>query len=184
MLSTFYAIIGIGAAIVLWAVSIKRKLAELDENSRHAMYQIGVQLSSRFDALTVLLDLTRSYTRQESDGLTEAMHTERRVITANSTPADVLHQEGIIAEALAWIAMVTQESPELKVHQDYITTMDAVAIFDNMVHTSQLIYNDCVTKLNREVRRFPVVMIAGIMGFRQRDYLEEPSAQADLPHMK
>jgi LemA protein len=33
----------------------------LDENIRNAMSQIGVQFSSRFDALTVLLDLTKGY---------------------------------------------------------------------------------------------------------------------------
>ncbi|MEA4841863.1 MAG: hypothetical protein VB134_01645 [[Clostridium] symbiosum] len=39
----------------------KRRLVVLDENIRNAMSQIGVQFSSRFDALTVLLDLTKGY---------------------------------------------------------------------------------------------------------------------------
>jgi len=95
------------------------------------------------------------------------------VITAKSTPNDVLRQEGILSEALGRIAMVSEQYPELKADQTYIKTMDAVQTFENMVRTSRLIYNDSVTKLNREIRMFPVSIIAGMLGFHQRDYLEE-----------
>jgi LemA protein len=181
MLPTFIAIIAIVAVIVLWIISTQRKLVVLDENISNAMSQIGVQLSSRFDALTALLDLTKGYAKFECETLIETIKARRSVITAKSTPDDVLRQEGIISEALGRIAMVTEQYPELKANQTYIKTMDAVQTFENMVRTSRLIYNDGVTKLNREIRMFPVTMIAGMLGFRQRDYLEEQAAKADMP---
>ncbi len=184
MLPTFVAIIAIVAVIVLWAISTQRKLVVLDENISNAMSQIGVQLSSRFDALTALLDLTKGYARHESETLIETIKSRRSVITAKSTPNDVLRQEGVISEALGRIAMVTEQYPELKANQTYIKTMDAVQTYENMVRTSRLIYNDSVTKLNREIRIFPVSMIAGMLGFQQRDYLEEQAAKADMPSMK
>ncbi len=60
MLTTFIAIIAIAAVIVLWIISTQRKLVVLDENVNNDMSQIGVQLSSRFDALTALLDLQKA----------------------------------------------------------------------------------------------------------------------------
>jgi LemA protein len=60
MISAFITIIATTAAIVLWTTSTQRKLVVLDENISNAMSQIGVQLSSRFDALTALLDLTKA----------------------------------------------------------------------------------------------------------------------------
>ncbi|WP_186430161.1 LemA family protein [Clostridium sp. BSD9I1] len=181
MLPTFIAI---AAVIVLWTISTQRKLVVLDENTSNAMSQIGVQLSSRFDALIALLDLTKGYAKHESETLIETIKSRRSVITAKSTPDDVLHQEGVISEALGRIAMVTEQYPELKANQTYIKTMDAVQIFENMVRTSRLIYNDSVTKLNREIRMFPVSMIAGMLGFRKRDYLEEQAGKSDMPSMK
>lgn len=83
------------------------------------------------------------------------------------------------SEALGRIAITTEQYPELKANQTYIKTMDAVQIFENMVRTSRLIYNDGVNRLNREIRMFPVSMIAGLLGFRQRDYLEEQVVKAD-----
>ena len=50
--------------------------------------------------------------------------------------------------------------------------MGAVDSYEKMIRTSGLIYNDSVTKLNRTVRMIPTSLIAGILGFRQREYLE------------
>lgn len=184
MLPTIITISAIVLLIVLWIIATQRRLVVLDENISNAMSQIGVQLSSRFDALSALLDLTKGYAKHESETLITTIKSRRSVITANSTPHDVLRQEGLISEALGRIAVVAEQYPELKANQTYIKTMEAVQTFENMVRTSRLIYNDSVTKLNREIRMFPVSMIAGMLGFRQRDYLEEQAGKADMPSMK
>ena len=49
-----------------WIISTQRRLVVMDENVNNAMSQIGVQLSSRFDALTALLDLAKGYAAHES----------------------------------------------------------------------------------------------------------------------
>ena len=180
----FIIILAIVLLLILWVMSTQRRLVILDENINNAMSQIGVQLSSRFDALTALLDLTKGYAKHESETLIETIKSRRSVITAKSSPDDVLKQEGVISEALGRIAMVSERYPELKANENYIKTMDSVNVYENMVRTSRLIYNDSVTKLNREIRMFPVSIIAGILGFRQRDYLAEQAAKSDMPSMK
>ena len=178
-------IIGILIVIlVMWVISIQRRLVAMDENINNAMSQIGVQLSSRFDALTALLDLTKGYAAHESQTLIETIKSRRSVITATSTPTDVLKQEGVIAEALGRISMVTERYPELKADAQYTKCMDVVDNYEKMVRASRLIYNDSVTKLNREIRMFPTALIAKTLGFSQRDYLEEVEGKADMPSMK
>ncbi|MBC5716439.1 LemA family protein [Flintibacter faecis] len=167
-----------------WVMSTQRRLVVMDENINNAMSQIGVQLSSRFDALTALLDLAKGYAAHESQTLIETIKSRRSVITAKSTPQDVLRQEGVISEALGRISMVAERYPELKADKGYAKCMDAVDSYEKMVRTSRLIYNDSVTKLNREIRMFPVSLIAGMLGFRQRDYLEAREDKADMPSMK
>ena len=43
--------------LVLWIISVQRKFAVMDGNIQNAMNQIGVQISSRFDALFAVLIL-------------------------------------------------------------------------------------------------------------------------------
>ena len=166
--------------LALWAISCQRRLAVMEENVNNAMAQVGVQLSSRFEALTALLDLTRGYAANESQTLIETIKSRRSVITATSTPDDVLKQEGVISEALDRISMVAERYPDLKANENYTKCMNAVDSFDKMVRTSRLIYNDSVTKLNRELRMFPTSLVARAFGFRQKDYLEAVEDKADM----
>ncbi|MEG1240734.1 MAG: LemA family protein [Oscillospiraceae bacterium] len=181
------ALIVLGALVVLiviWVISTQRGLVVLDENIKNAMSQIGVQLSSRFDALTALLDLTKGYAAHESETIIETIKSRRSVITAKSSPDEVVRQEGILSEALGKISMVSEQYPELKANESYQKTMDSVNSYEGMVRSSRLIYNDSVTKLNRKIRMFPVSLIAGALGFTQQDYLEEQAEKVDMPDMK
>lgn len=158
--------------LVLWGISTQRALVSMDENISNAMSQIGVQLSSRFDALTALLELTRGYAAHESQTLIETIQSRRSAITAVSTPDDVRKQEWVISEALSRISMVAEQYPDLKASENYTRCMNAVNSCENMVRTSRLIYNDSVTKLNRRIRMFPTSLLAGALGFSPRAYLE------------
>ena len=73
-----YIILGvILGIIILWFISVQRRLAMLDENINNAMSQIGVQLSSRWDALSALLDLTKGYAEHEYKTLSETIKARR-----------------------------------------------------------------------------------------------------------
>ena len=156
----------------IWVMFTQRNLVSMDENVNNAMSQIGIQISSRFDVLISLLDLTKGYAAQEAQTMLETIRSRRSVITAKSTPQEVLQQEGIIAEALRHIARVAEQYPDLKAEKNYAKCMNAVDSYEKMVRTSRLIYNDSVTKLNRTIRVLPTSLIARILGFHKREYLE------------
>ena len=167
------------AVLVLWSLCVRRRLVGMNENINHAMSQIGVQLSSRFDALTALVDILKGYDVHESQTLMETIRTRSNVITATATPDDVRKQECVISEALNRIAMVTPFYPELKTNEKFAKCMKAIDNYEKMIHTSRLIYNDHVTRLNRELRMFPTSLIAGVYGFHEREYLEA-TEEADM----
>lgn len=170
---TLIAFTAVFCIFAIWLVSTQRRLVVLDENVNNAMSQIGMQLACRFDALTALLNLTRDYARQESDVLIEALRFWRGMITAKSTPEEVLRQEGIISEALQRVALIAKRYPELQVSQKYGQAKDASETFADMMRTSRLIYNDSVAKLNRQIRVLPASLVARMLGIEQRVYLEE-----------
>ena len=168
---------------VLWYVSSQRKLVALDENINNAMSQIGVQLSSRWDAVTALVDLAREYSKVEYDTLMDTV-AQRKSITAASSASEANEQDQILTNAVSRIVAVAESYPELKSSENYIKAMDSVTHYEDMVRQSRMIYNDSVTKLNRAVRQFPTSIIAGALGFGQRAYLEADSSKADMPSFK
>ena len=173
----YYAIILALILILLavWLTSTKRRLAAMEENIGNAMNQLGVQMSSRFDALFSLLAIARLYAPHEAQTLIEAVRVRRSAITACSTPEDVIRQRDVIADAAMCLSALTEQYPDITRDADYQKRVDAVICYGRMVRTSALIYNDSAAKLNRELHRFPTLLIAGLLGSRERAYLHLPN---------
>ena len=111
--------------IILWFISAQRKLVAMDENINNAMGQIGVQLSSRWDALTALLDLTKGYADHEYKTISDTIKM-RTSINSKSSAAEVNKQENMLTEAMGKIMAVAESYPELKANENYIKTKDSV----------------------------------------------------------
>lgn len=99
------------------------------------MGQIGVQLSSRWDALTALLDLTKGYADHEYKTISDTIKM-RTSINSNSSAAEVNKQENMLTEAMGKIMAVAESYPELKANENYIKTMDSVNEYEKMVRQS------------------------------------------------
>ncbi len=180
---TIIILIAVVAIVILWFISTQRKLVAMDENINNAMSQIGVQLSSRWDALTALLDLTKGYAEHEYNTISDTIKL-RTSINSGSTASEVNAQENILTEAMGKIMAVAEAYPELKANENYIKTMDSVNAYEEMVRKSRLVYNDSVTKLNRSIRMFPTSIAAGMLGIKSRDYLEADDKKTDMPNLK
>ena len=169
--------------LVFWIMSVQRSFVVMDENINNAMSQISIQLSSRWDALSVMLDLTKGYAAHEYETLAESIQA-RQPITKNSTPKDINKQENIITEMIGKVVAIAEKYPEMKADKSYLKILDAVGQYENMVRTSRLIYNDSITKLNQAIRRFPAFLIAGALGFSKREYLETTEDKANRSSVK
>lgn len=99
--------------LVLWIISVQRKFAVMDGNIQNAMNQIGVQISSRFDALFAVLDLMKGYAADDIQPLMERAAARRSVITARSAPEEVSEQEQVIEETVKSIRLAAERNPLL-----------------------------------------------------------------------
>ena len=171
------------ALVVLWVISVQRKLVEKDELCKNALSQIGVQQASRWDALTALVELVKSYNEHEYNTLRDII-AQRKNITGESTVAEAQAQEQVLTGLVRNINLVAEQYPELKANENYAKAMDSVNLYENQVRLSRMTFNDTVTKFNKEIRQFPTSLVAGLLGFKTRDYLDEAVGKSDMPSMK
>ena len=177
---TLLVILGLLARLVLWVISVQRKLVSQDELCSNSMSQIGVQQQSRWDAISALVDLTRSYNEHEYKTLRDVI-AMRKDINGKSSASEADAQEQALTGAIRQIQVVAENYPELKANESYIKTMDSVNLYENQVRTSRMVYNDSVTKYNRIVRQFPDSVVAGMFHFETKEYLKEVAEKADMP---
>ena len=176
-------VIAVIVLLVLWVFSTQRKLVNAEELTKNAMSQIGVQQSSRWDALTGLVELIRSYNEHEYKTLKDVI-ASRAGIDSNSTAEEAQAQEDHISEAIRHINVVAEQYPDLKANQTYVKTMDEVGRYENQVRLSRMTYNDSVTRYNRMTRQIPESIVAALFRFTEKQYLKEDAAKKDMPSLK
>ena len=176
-------IIAVVVLLVLWIISAQRKLVNAEELTKNAMSQIGVQQNSRWDALTGLVELLKSYNEHEYQTL-KGVIAARAGINSNSTADEAQVQEDLITNVMSRISLVAEQYPNLKADSMYIKTMDSVNTYENQVRMSRMVYNDSVTRYNRLIRQIPDSIVASIFHFTEKQYLKENAAKADMPSLK
>lgn len=179
----FWIIVGIIVVLAAWFVAAQRNLVKFDELCGNAMSQIGVQLSSRWDAVSALAQLTKNYSEHEYETITQTTKM-RASIGTKSTAAEAQAQDDMIAGALSRIMAVAESYPELKASEIYQNMMSQLTGYENNVRTSRMVYNDAVTKYNRYCRQIPASVIASMLGFVTRDYLAADADKADMPSVQ
>lgn len=175
-------IVAIIAIVAFWFMGIQRKLVSSDELCQNSMSQIGVQQQSRWDAVSALVKLTKSYNEHEYNTLVDVIK-QRKDITRTSAVADANAQEDVLVAAADKIRFVAEQYPELKADATYAKTMDSLNNYENQVRMSRMVFNDSVTKYNRIVRQFPDSIVASILKFPLREYLKEVESKRELPEI-
>ena len=183
MKMTLLIVIAVIALLVLWVISVQRKLVSQEELVKNAMSQIGVQQQSRWDALTALAELVKSYNEHEYNTLRDVI-AQRKEINGNSSAADVEVQEAAMTGMVRQIKLVAEQYPDLKASENYGKCMDSVNVYENQVRTSRMVYNDTVTKFNRIVRQFPDSFVANLLNFETKEYLKDVAEKSSMPSMK
>ena len=108
----------------------------------------------------------------------------RKSVNGGSATADVEGQEKALQSAIAQINAVAEQYPELKANENYKSAMDSVNTYENQVRMSRMVYNDSVTAYNRIIRQVPSNIVASLLHFGTREYLEVPQEKTAMPSMK
>jgi len=176
-------VIAIVAILIIWVISVQRKLVKQEEICKNGLSQIGVQQASRWDALSAIADLIKGYSEHEYKTITDTI-AQRRPINAASSTADANAQENLFTQAMSALNVVVEKYPDLKANEQFNKGIDNVNLYENQVRMSRMVYNDTVTVFNREVRQFPTNLVAKMLGFAEKDYLKVEAAKTEMPSMK
>ena len=166
--------------IGLWGISIYNQLISSREFVRNSMGNIAAQVESRWDAVSSLIGATKKYSSHEAETLTN-ITAMRSKVDRTSEPSVVEKDDSLFEQAMNQLNVVVENYPELKADSVYIQTMESIDRYENNVRQSRMVYNDTVTKLNRQVQQFPSSIIAGMFRFSQESYFQSSSAKSDMP---
>jgi len=167
-------------AVVLIVVGMYNSLVTLRNRCDNAWSQVDVQLRRRYDLIPNLVETVKGYAKHEREVFENV--TKARAAAVNApTIKEQGQAENVLAGALKSLFAVAENYPELKANQNFLMLQEELAGTEGKVAYARQFYNDTVMKFNMRQQVFPSNIIAGMFGFKPRDYFQIEEAVARGP---
>ncbi|MFM9058796.1 MAG: LemA family protein [Planctomycetaceae bacterium] len=185
---TATAIVGsvalVAAVGLLVAIFIYNGLVSRQIRCDNAWSDIDVQLKRRHDLVPNLVEVVRQYADFEKGTLEAVIAARGRALGAGGAK-EAAAAEGLLTGALKSLFAVAEAYPQLRASEQFTGLRDALSSSEDALQAARRYYNASVRELNEAVRMFPGNLVAGLGGFRQREFFEiTTDAERAVPAVK
>lgn len=182
-MTAFWIILAIIVVVILSLWVIYNALVTLKIRVDEAWSDITVQLKRRLDLIPNLVETVKGYAAHES-GVFQAV-TEARANVLNAQGVkQTAAAENQFEGALKSLFAVAEAYPDLKASQNFSELQTELVDTEDKIQASRRFYNGGVRDLNTKIQTFPSNVIAGMFGFKNREFFElgeAEQAQAEKP---
>ncbi len=177
-------LIGLAVAVGVWVAFVYNGLVKLRVLAENAWADIDVQLKRRHDLIPNLVDVVRGHADFERGTLEDVVNARSRALGAEG-PAARGAAEGGLTSALGRLFVLAESYPDLKAAASYGRLQQSLVAVEDALQNARRYYNAVVRDLNTAIQRFPSNLIAGLFGFRRREYFQlESSDEAAVPEVR
>jgi len=175
------------------AVSTYNTLVTRQQNVNAKWSQVENQMQRRADLIPNIVATVKGVAGLEERVFTKIAEARSQLLSTmqnpNSTTADkiaadskldqTLRDGGLLGTGGRFLA-ITEQYPQLKSNESFLKLQDELAGTENRLATARYDYTQAAQDYNTTRSRFPAVLIAGLMGFKEQPYFkaEEGARQA------
>ena len=135
------------------------------------------------DLIPNLVETVKGYASHERGTLDEVTQARTAVMNAG-TPEGKMQADGILTGALKSLFAVAEAYPDLKANVNFQQLQAELSNTEDKISYMRQSYNDTVMKFNTAIQTFPAVLIAGMMGFKERQSFDAASGAEVAPQVQ
>lgn len=171
-----FIIIGVIAVLAIWLIAVYNGLIKLRNQVDEGWSDIDVQLKRRHDLIPNLVETVKGYAKHEKQ-LFENVTKARTAAMAAKAPSEMAKAEDNLMGALKSLFAVAENYPDLKANQNFLKLQDELTDTENKIQAARRFYNGVVRDFNIKIQVFPNNIVAGMLGFKKRDFFEVEDAK-------
>lgn len=182
-MTALWIVLGIIVVLVIIIAAIYNSLVTLRVRVEEAWSDITVQLKRRLDLIPNLVESVKGYAKHESGVFTAVTEARANALNAQGVK-ETAAAENQFEGALKSLFAVAESYPDLKASANFIDLQNELTDTEDKIQAARRFYNGGVRDLNTRIQTFPINVIAGIFGFKNRDFFEledAEMAQAEKP---
>ena len=171
MPAALWIVVGIVGLTVLVLIAIYNGLVQKRIRCEEAWSQIDVQLKRRYDLIPNLVETVKGYAAHERETLEAVIKARNQAISAEGVQQQA-EAENFLTGALKQLFALSESYPNLKANENFAQLQEELTSTENKIAFSRQHYNDSTAVYNTARQKFPNNTVAGMFGFKQRDFFE------------
>lgn len=171
---TLLVILGVIAVLAIAIIGMYNSLIRLKNRVNEAWSDIDVQLKRRYDLIPNLVETVKGYAGHEKETFEKVTEARNKAMQAQKA-GDAKSQaeaENVLSGTLKSLFALSESYPDLKANANFLELQRELSDTENKIQASRRFYNGNVRDFNTKLEVFPTNIMAGMLGFKSRDYFE------------
>ncbi|MBR3199694.1 MAG: LemA family protein [Bacilli bacterium] len=168
-----YFLLAILVAIFGYFVLTFNKFIKLKIDVKEAFATMDVFLKKRWDLIPNIVETVKGYVANEEGTLENITKVRSGIDTYDSlSESDKIKANEEVQRGINKIMVLAENYPDLKAAENFLALQKELSTVEEDISRSRNEYNDVVAEYNDSVLMFPRNIVAGICGYREKDYFE------------
>lgn len=176
------------------AIGSYNTLVTKQQNVSAKWSQVENQMQRRADLIPNIVATVKGIAGLEERVFTRIAEARSGLLSTmqnpNSTTEDKIAADGKLNQALrdggllgtgGRFLAITENYPQLKSNESFLKLQDELAGTENRLATSRFDYTQAAQDYNTTRNRFPAVILAGLMGFKEQPYFKADEGARQAP---
>lgn len=179
MSTTLLIVLGVIAVLAIAVIAIYNGLIRLKNRVDEAWSDIDVQLKRRYDLIPNLVETVKGYAAHEKETLERVVQARNAAMQAQGG-GDAKKQaeaENALSSTLKSIFALSESYPDLKANQNFLELQRELTDTEDKIQAARRFYNGNVRDFNTKLQVFPTNIMAGMLGFKAREFFEIAEAK-------
>lgn len=173
-----WIILGVVVLLGIFVWVTYNSLVTLRVRVEEAWSDISVQLKRRLDLIPNLIETVKGYAKHESGVFQAVTEARANVINAKGVK-ETAAAENQFEGALKSLFAVAESYPDLKANENFVELQRELVDTEDKIQGARRFYNSGVTSLNTKIQTFPANVVAGMFGFKNRDFFEVEASEQE-----
>ena len=185
-------IVALVAIIGIYVFTAYNSLASKDEACLNQWSKVESQYQRRLDLIPNLVSTVKGYAKHEEETLIKVIEARNNAtqvkVDANNFTQEQMEQfqqsQDALSSALKGLNIVIERYPDLKANQNFLQLQSQLEGTENRIAVERQRYSDMVNEYNTSIRRFPKNMVASLLGFERKAYIEAQNGAENAPQVE
>jgi LemA protein len=174
---------------VLAGVKQYNRVIVLDESVNGAWAEVQTRYQQRMDLIGNLVNTVKGVADFEQSTLTGVIEARAKATAVNISPENLspenLQQfqsaQNGLSSALARLMVVVEQYPTLKATENFTLLQTQIEGQENRIAVARNKFNEAVKEYNMSIRKFPMLLFAGIFDFEKKGYFQADAEASKAP---